>query len=144
MKLSDLPRKNLIKMNSIECQIKSKKSYKSYLSSLSGEEKQNMTKCMQTSTAREKATNTKKFNESKLTESEKLALTASRSSKMIAAHKISTYDYSSDIIRNTKISESKKISNPNFKSIVKCPICGKDGQFAAMKRWHFDNCKYSK
>jgi hypothetical protein len=26
-------------------------------------------------------------------------------------------------------------------SIVDCPHCGKSGQYRAMKRWHFDNCK---
>ena len=27
-------------------------------------------------------------------------------------------------------------------AISSCPHCGKEGQYRAMKRWHFDNCKY--
>ena len=26
-------------------------------------------------------------------------------------------------------------------SITECPHCGKEGQYRAMKRWHFDNCR---
>lgn len=29
----------------------------------------------------------------------------------------------------------------NVKNKVVCPYCNKEGQEAAMKRWHFDNCK---
>ena len=28
-------------------------------------------------------------------------------------------------------------------AIASCPHCGKEGQYRAMKRWHFDNCKMS-
>lgn len=28
----------------------------------------------------------------------------------------------------------------NSKKVV-CPFCGKEGQFTAMRRWHFENCK---
>jgi hypothetical protein len=31
------------------------------------------------------------------------------------------------------------LSNNTIK--VSCPHCGKEGQYANMKRWHFDNCK---
>ena len=50
----------------------------------------------------------------------------------------------------TKRSESTKIKIslnrsgivPKHNSIkVECPICNKEGQLTAMKRWHFDNCK---
>ena len=27
-------------------------------------------------------------------------------------------------------------------SLTNCPHCGKSGQYRAMKRWHFDNCKF--
>ena len=26
-------------------------------------------------------------------------------------------------------------------TVVKCPVCNKEGGISAMKRWHFDNCK---
>ena len=29
----------------------------------------------------------------------------------------------------------------NNNSITGCPNCGKEGQYRAMKRWHFDNCR---
>lgn len=38
-----------------------------------------------------------------------------------------------------KIKKSKKSNN--VRNIVICPYCNKQGQEAAMKRWHFDNCK---
>lgn len=44
-----------------------------------------------------------------------------------------------------KISKSM-LNNTNTKgfssSIITCPYCNKKGQEAAMKRWHFENCKY--
>lgn len=40
-----------------------------------------------------------------------------------------------------KQSESSKGKTPKFYSeVVTCPHCGKSGQAANMKRWHFDNC----
>lgn len=43
----------------------------------------------------------------------------------------------------TQYEERLKIGNhPN--NFVNCPHCGKYGQFRAMKRWHFDNCKLKK
>jgi len=32
-------------------------------------------------------------------------------------------------------------NHPN--SVAACPHCGKEGQYRAMKRWHFDNCTQS-
>lgn len=34
----------------------------------------------------------------------------------------------------------KEGKHPN--SVAKCPHCHKEGQMRAMKRWHFDNCKF--
>ena len=31
--------------------------------------------------------------------------------------------------------------NPQNLLVGICPYCMKEGQFVAMKRWHFDNCK---
>jgi hypothetical protein len=45
-----------------------------------------------------------------------------------------------------KISNSmqgNKNTNGFSKEALQCPHCGKKGQKAAMKRWHFENCKYS-
>lgn len=42
-----------------------------------------------------------------------------------------------------KMSESAKLrykNKPNVELI--CPHCGKKGKGAAMKQWHFDNCRY--
>jgi ribosomal protein L37AE/L43A len=36
-----------------------------------------------------------------------------------------------------KISESKK----KYNYTIKCPHCGKEGKYAGMKSWHFDNCR---
>ena len=30
----------------------------------------------------------------------------------------------------------------NFRKVV-CPYCNKEGQFTAMRRWHFENCKFA-
>lgn len=37
----------------------------------------------------------------------------------------------------------KGIPKPK-RAIVECPVCGKTGDVANMKRWHFDNCKQYK
>lgn len=42
---------------------------------------------------------------------------------------------------NTKMSEIKQKYNPGFSQQATCPHCLKTGQYAGMKRWHFDNCK---
>ena len=43
----------------------------------------------------------------------------------------------------TQYEERMKLGNhPN--NFVNCPHCAKYGQFRAMKRWHFDNCKLKK
>jgi hypothetical protein len=36
-------------------------------------------------------------------------------------------------------------SNPNHvnKKKITCPHCGKEGQYPAMKQWHYDNCKFN-
>lgn len=34
----------------------------------------------------------------------------------------------------------QKMSQKN-NSLSECPHCGKEGQYRAMKRWHFDNCR---
>ena len=48
-------------------------------------------------------------------------------------------------ITKNKISISM-LGNSNTKgfskNIIICPNCNKEGQFAAMQRWHFNNCKY--
>lgn len=45
-----------------------------------------------------------------------------------------------------KLRQPKKdkshMENRPFSSNVTCPHCRKIGQFANMKRWHLDNCKY--
>lgn len=41
-----------------------------------------------------------------------------------------------------KCREAKLKNNPGFSIIVECEHCGNKGQLAAMKRWHFDNCKH--
>lgn len=41
-----------------------------------------------------------------------------------------------------KISLNRSGVVPKHNSVrVNCPICNKEGQLSAMKRWHFDNCK---
>jgi hypothetical protein len=39
--------------------------------------------------------------------------------------------------------KSKKVVSvaPSFKEIITCPYCLKQGQYASMKRWHFEHCK---
>lgn len=43
----------------------------------------------------------------------------------------------------TGLRTKKDIKNKNhpFGKLTKCPHCNKEGQLAAMKRWHFDNCR---
>lgn len=45
-----------------------------------------------------------------------------------------------------KVGEAAK-KNGHFKHLnleqAKCPHCNKEGQRNAMKRWHFDNCRYA-
>lgn len=38
------------------------------------------------------------------------------------------------------IAAKNNASNP-FRNIVKCNVCGKEGQLPNMRRWHFNNCK---
>lgn len=49
----------------------------------------------------------------------------------------------SSLARNRKQSETMKGKVPtiNTRTAV-CPHCGKEGQEANMKRWHFDKCKH--
>lgn len=42
------------------------------------------------------------------------------------------------------MSELRKSHNPGFVKKAVCPHCGKEGQYAGMKRWHFDDCKEKK
>lgn len=52
--------------------------------------------------------------------------------------------YHSNEVKN-KISISmmgNKNTNGFSSCIVTCPYCNKQGQYASMMRWHFDNCKY--
>jgi len=38
------------------------------------------------------------------------------------------------------IDRIKKLAKENNRKVC-CPHCGKEGQYAVMKRWHFNNCK---
>ena len=43
-----------------------------------------------------------------------------------------------------KLKMSKKLKGveKGHQEVVKCPFCSKEGGTGAMKRWHFDNCKF--
>lgn len=42
--------------------------------------------------------------------------------------------------KKQSVMKKGKVSRIN-KTIVTCPVCRKEGQELAMKRWHFENCK---
>lgn len=55
-----------------------------------------------------------------------------------------TFGHTQTIESNLKRSQtSKGKPKPSSAMRIKCPHCNKDGNRANMKRWHFDNCKFS-
>jgi hypothetical protein len=55
-------------------------------------------------------------------------------------HKYNTKKESVYIKKGYNSNSKKNVVEMN-KAQVSCPHCEKEGQFANMKRWHFDNCK---
>ena len=60
--------------------------------------------------------------------------------KMVAegTHHWLTPEHANEVGTRTKSLIADK-KHP-FSVMVKCPSCSKEGQFSAMKRWHFNNC----
>lgn len=106
--------------------------------SLSKEERQKMTSSMNTDEVRTKAMETFKETIANRSEERKEEIKIN----MQIGHANSSYDASLDIVRNEKIRKSKMDNNPSFTNKIDCPFCNKSGQYSAMKRWHFENCKY--
>lgn len=116
---------------------KSKESRKKYYNNLSLEERKQLTVFINSdSEIKKKRNESFKIYISSITKERRDEL----NEKIKLGRQNSSYSYSSDYERNQKIRESKLQHNPNFKEIVTCPHCGKSGQNAAMKRWHFSNC----
>lgn len=142
MKKSDLPYKNLPKMNSPEAKEKRKNTVYNNLSNITLQERKLLTTQMSTKECRDKAKKTRERNFSSLSLEEQEAKRKYYSKSIILGHKKSSYIHANDIDRNNKISNYKKTHNPNFTNLVTCEYCNKTGQYAAMKRWHFSNCKF--
>jgi hypothetical protein len=45
-------------------------------------------------------------------------------------------------LRAKKIYDNRIREGNHPNNFINCPHCEKNGQYRAMKRWHFDNCKY--
>lgn len=135
-----LAMKNLNKMNSVDIKMKACETNKNRISSLSDEARKSMTAAMNSPEVVEKRILRAKEKLKNMSKEEfegykKKLSDASKKGKLA-----STYNASTDFDRNEKIRNQKLISNPGF-SLITCPYCMKTGQQAAMKRWHFENCK---
>lgn len=114
---------------------------KERVASMSPEERAVLTAAMNAPAAKAASLNTRIANLNNMSPEEREADERRRSSAAKSGKDASTYSATEDHDRNAKISASKKESNPNFKSSCECPHCGKRGQYAALKRWHFDACR---
>jgi hypothetical protein len=114
---------------------------KTRIASMTPEERASLTIAMNTPTAKAASLSTRVGNLQNMTPEERAHEKQRRSTAAKLGKDASTYSATEDHDRNAKISASKKENNPNFKSVCECPHCGKRGQYAALKRWHFDSCK---
>lgn len=113
---------------------------KERIASMSPEERAGLSAAMNTPAARAASLNTRIANLNNMSPEDRKSEKQRRSTAAKLGKDTSTYSAAEDHDRNAKISASKKESNPNFKTVCKCPNCGKTGQYASMKRWHFDAC----
>ena len=114
---------------------------KTRIASMTPEERASLTIAMNTPPVKAASLSTRIDNLQNMTPEERAHEKQRRSTAAKLGKTTSTYSATEDHDRNAKISASKKESNPNFKSVCECPHCGKRGQYAALKRWHFDACK---
>ncbi len=114
---------------------------KERIASMSPEERAGLSAAMNAPAARAASLNTRIANLNNMSPEDRKSEKQRRSTAAKLGKDTSTYSAAEDHDRNAKISASKKESNPNFKSVCECPNCGKRGQYAALKRWHFDACK---
>lgn len=114
---------------------------KERIASMSPEERAGLSAAMNAPAARAASLNTRIANLNNMSPEDRKSEKQRRSTAAKLGKDTSTYSAAEDHDRNAKISASKKERNPNFKSVCECPNCGKRGQYAALKRWHFDACK---
>lgn len=53
-----------------------------------------------------------------------------------------TWAYERDDEHKKLMSDIRTKHNPGFSAKATCPHCNKEGQYAGMKQWHFDNCRH--
>lgn len=152
-KIDDPRRENLRKIaitskiidriNSEDQRKKSKETNINRLSKLSKEEKNKLTTAMNCKDVQELAYKTRIDNYNSLSQEEKNDIRLQKSQTTKELHKSGVYDNAYTPERNEKIRKSKltEEGNQSFRGKISCPNCGKVGQFASMKRWHFENCR---
>lgn len=128
------------RLNSPEAIVKSRETRAKNRSKLTPEERKMRTAAMNTPEAREKRKQKVRAKIESLTPEQQKARQQKFSEAAKQGNLNSAYDPASDTARSRKISEFKKRHNPGF-AIQTCPYCGKQGQLAAMRRWHFEHCK---
>ena len=129
------------RLNTEDSALKRIAANKERIASMTPEEHAELSAAMNTPAAKAASLNTRIANLNNMSPEDREAEKQRRSTAAKSGKVASTYSATEDHIRNAKISASKKESNPNFKTVCECPHCGKRGQYAALKRWHFDACK---